>query len=120
MSHMMCKIRPALDMSQVAQWIPGPFNLLERNPFEYSQHTISSIPGTEAFETSIKTRDRRLCVVCGSSQQQGLNYCHIIPKVEDDTVRFELMFYHIRTDHGTVGGNAGHWFCALNGKGCGA
>ena len=26
----------------------------------------------------------------------------IIPKVEDVIVRYELLFYHIRTDHGTV------------------
>ena len=109
---------PALDMS-VAQRIPEPFNLLEGNPFEYSQHTISSISGTEAFETAIKTRDGNTCVVCGFSHRQGLRYCHIIPKVEDDTVCYELLFYHIRTDHGTVGGNEGCWFCASNSKGCG-
>ena len=105
---------------EVAQWIPEPFNLLEGNPFEYSQHTISSISGTEAFESGIKTRDRHLCVVCGHSQQRGLNYCHIIPKVEDDTVRYVFLFHHIRTDHGTVGGNEGRWFCASNGKEWGA
>ena len=103
-----------------SEWIPEPFNLLEGNPFEYSEHAISSISGTEAFETAIKTRDRNSCVVCGHSQRRALNYCHIIPKVEDDTVRYELLFYHIRTDHGTVGGNEGHWFCASSGKGCGA
>ena len=106
-----------LDM---AQWTPEPFNLRQGNPFEYSEYAISSISGTEAFETGIKIRDRRLCVVCGLSQRQALHYCHIIPKVEDDTVRYELLFYHIRTDHGTVGGNEGCWFCASNGKECGA
>ncbi|KAM6491096.1 hypothetical protein JOM56_013335, partial [Amanita muscaria] len=45
---------------------------LEGNPFRYSQHTISSISGTEAFETP---RDRDLCVVCGHSQRRGLDYC---------------------------------------------
>lgn len=104
----------------MAQWTPEPFNLRQGNPFEYSEYAISSISGTEAFETGIKIRDRRLCVVCGLSQRQALHYCHIIPKEEDDTVRYELLFYHIRTDHGTVGGNEGCWFCASNGKECGA
>jgi len=33
-------------LSEVVQWIPEPFNLLEGNPFEYSEHAISSISGT--------------------------------------------------------------------------
>ncbi|KIJ99682.1 hypothetical protein K443DRAFT_101787 [Laccaria amethystina LaAM-08-1] len=69
----------------VTQWIPEAFNLREGNPFEYSEHTISSISGTEAFESAIKTRDRALCVVCGRSQRRVLDYCYIIPKEEDDT-----------------------------------
>jgi len=80
-------------MSEVLEWIPEPFNLLlGGNPFEYSEDAISSISGTEAFETGIKTRDRNFCVVCGYSQRRALDYCHIIPKVEDDTVRYELLF----------------------------
>ena len=71
----------------MAQWTPEPFDLRQGNPFEYSEHAISSTSGTGAFETSIKIRDGRLCVVCGLSQRQALHYCHIIPKVEDDTVR---------------------------------
>lgn len=108
------------DKSEVAQWIPEPFNLREGNPFEYSQHTISSASGTEAFEAGIQTRDGDFCVVCGQSQLRILNYCHIIPKIERDTVRYKLLFYHTRTDHGTVGGNEGHWFCTSKSKGCGA
>ena len=104
----------------MSQWIPVPFNLLEGNPFEYSEHTISSISGTEAFETGIRTRDNHFCVVCGYDLQPSLNYCHIIPKSEDETVRYELLFHRIRTDHGTVEGNEGRWFCASNGKGCDA
>src|SRR5258708_38400501 len=44
-------------------WTPSPFKLLNGNPFEYSDHTIPSISGTEAFETGIKTRDAEKCVV---------------------------------------------------------
>ncbi|EDR10415.1 uncharacterized protein LACBIDRAFT_325432 [Laccaria bicolor S238N-H82] len=69
----------------VAQWIPKPFNLLEGNPFEYSQHDISSVSGTEAFETSIQTRDGGRCVVCGCSERRALDYCHIVPTSETDT-----------------------------------
>ena len=76
-------------------WIPNPFNLLNGHPFEYSEHTISSVSGTEAFETGIKTRDANRCVVCGISGPGTLNYCHIIPKVEDYTVGYVLQSYHI-------------------------
>src|SRR6266446_8019128 len=76
---------------------PIPFNLpVDGNPFEYSTHALSSISGTEAFETGIKTRDSDKCIVCGFSKRRGLNYCHIIPKKEDDTVRYALLFYRIR------------------------
>ena len=84
-----------------ALWIPELFNLRKGNPSEYSQHTISTISGTEAFKIGIKTWDRHhIFVVCGHSPI--LNIKAIIPKVEDDIVRYELLFYHIRTDHGTV------------------
>ncbi|KAF8349528.1 hypothetical protein F5887DRAFT_914458 [Amanita rubescens] len=82
----------------MAQWIPQPFNLLEGNPFEYSEHAISSISGTEAFEKGIKIRDRHLCVVCGYSQLRALNYCHIIPKVEDDTQRRFVFINHSQSE----------------------
>ena len=61
-------------------------------PFDYSDHAISSISGTEACEKGIKLRDANSCVVCGESERQSLNYCYIIPKVEDDTVRYALLF----------------------------
>ena len=111
------------DKSTVAQWIPEPFNLLEGNPFDYSQHSISSVSQTEVFEAGIRTRDGDHCVVCGRTEQGILDYCHIIPKVESDTVRSELLFkvfYRIRTYHGIVGGNETCWFCASNGKRCSA
>jgi hypothetical protein len=77
-------------------WTPNLFNLLNGNPFEYSEHTISSVSGTEAFKTGIKMQDANFCVVCGLSQPQALTYCHIILKEEDNTVRCALLFYHIR------------------------
>jgi hypothetical protein len=33
----------------MSEWIPAPLNLLDGNPFEYSEHAISSVSGTEAF-----------------------------------------------------------------------
>jgi len=78
------------------EWIPAPFNLLDGNPFEYSEHAISSISGTEAFRTGIEARDGNSCIVCGVGGRGALNDCHIIPQIEDDTVRYELLFYHIR------------------------
>ena len=108
----------------MSEWIPGQFNLLEGNPFEYAsaEDAISSISGTEAFETGIEKRDGDLCVVCGFSDPRALDYCYIIPKVEDETVCYELLFYHIGTDHasGTVGGNEEGRFRASRCKGCGA
>ena len=41
----------------MSEWIPAPFNLLQGNPFKYSEHAISSISGTEAFRTGIEVRD---------------------------------------------------------------
>jgi hypothetical protein len=78
----------ALKLTAGMAWTPNPFNLSDSNPFEYSEHTISSTSGTDAFETGIQTRDADRCVVCGFSQMRGLDYCYIIPKVEDDTVRY--------------------------------
>ena len=103
----------------MSEWIPGP---LEGNPFEYAEDATSStsLSGTEAFETGIEKRDGNFCVVCGFSDPQALDYCHIIPKVEDETVRYKLLFYHIGIDLGTVGGNEDFWFCASICKGCGA
>ena len=94
-------------MSEVAQWIPEPFNLLEVRFLLHQERK----PSKQASRHGIGTY-----VSFGHSQRRGLNYCHIIPKVEDDTVRYELLFYHIRTDHATVGGNEGRWFCASSGK----
>ena len=66
-------------------WTPGPYNLIEGNPFEYSEHPISAISATEVFETGIQARYVGRCVVCGTNQRGILHYCqcHIIPKVED-------------------------------------
>jgi hypothetical protein len=80
----------------MAEWIPEPFNLLDGNPFKYSEHAISSISGTEAFKTGIVSRDGVSCIVCGVGGRGALNLCHIIPKVEEDTVRYELLFYRSR------------------------
>lgn len=46
---------------------------------------------TEPFETGIQSRDGHLCVVCGAPEPL-LHYCHIIPKVEHDTVRYALSY----------------------------
>jgi hypothetical protein len=73
-------------------WIPTPFNLLDGNPFEYSEHAISSISSTEAFQTGIEKRDIERCVVCGQSEPVLLNHAHIIPKIEKNTVRYTLLF----------------------------
>ncbi|KAK2461027.1 hypothetical protein APHAL10511_006968 [Amanita phalloides] len=51
-------------------WIPNPFNLLAGPPFQYSDHTISSISGTEAFETGISLRDANSCVVEGDTWEE--------------------------------------------------
>ncbi|KAF8342347.1 uncharacterized protein EI90DRAFT_2865189, partial [Cantharellus anzutake] len=61
------------------EWTPTPFNLLEGNPFQYSDHAISTTSGTEAFDTGIWIRDADLCVICGVSERRALHYSHIIP-----------------------------------------
>ena len=59
-------------------WTPSPFNLLDGNPFEYSEDNISLISRTDAFETGIDIRDAQRCVVCGLDLV--LQHCHIIPR----------------------------------------
>ena len=47
----------------------------------------------EAFETGIGAhRDVKQCVICGEPDRVALQYTHIIPKVETDTVRDALLF----------------------------
>jgi len=89
------EIIQAVPLAADMVWIPTPFNLLDGNPFEYSDHAISSISGTEAFETGIKARDSNLCIVCGHSERRNLNYVHKIPKFDEDIVRCALQFYCI-------------------------
>jgi len=50
------------------KWTPTPFNLVGGNPFPYSDHAISVISATEAFETGINRRDNKRCVVCDDEQ----------------------------------------------------
>jgi hypothetical protein len=66
-------------------WTPTPLPLNAGPPFAYSDAAISDISHTEAFVTGIDLRDRERCIVCG--RQVGLAHCHIVPKVEDTTVR---------------------------------
>ena len=70
-----------------AEWTPVPFNLLAGNPFSYSPRSISTISGTEAFNTGINLRDKEHCVVCGEEDEVLLEHTHIVPKVEKKTVR---------------------------------
>ena len=79
-----------------SQWIPRRLDLLRGNPFQYSEHSVSVISATEAFQTGIGARDGQRCVVCGASSRQSLEHAHIIPKVEYDTVRYALLYYYIR------------------------
>jgi len=67
-----------------AEWTPTPFNLLDGNPFPYSEQDISIISATEAFETGIDCRDKGRCVAC--SDDLPVEHAHIIPKSEPRTV----------------------------------
>jgi hypothetical protein len=57
--------------------------------YAWPDRATSDLSTTTAFNTGIDERDRffgqRRCVVCG---RQGvvLQHCHIIPKIEEDTV----------------------------------
>lgn len=73
-----------LDQPMQAEWTPTPFNLTGGNPFPYSDHAISVISATEAFETGINRRDNEKCVVCGEAK--WVEHAHIIPKSEPETV----------------------------------
>ena len=68
----------------MGSWTPTPL-LFDGPPFPYPDVPISTVSNTEAFNTGIDTRDGRACIVCGRAI--SLEYCHIVPKVEDDRVR---------------------------------
>ena len=68
-------------------WTPTVFDLSSGHPFVYDARPISVISGTEAFTRGINTRDKKRCVVCGERGGAILEHAHIVPKVEDDTVR---------------------------------
>jgi 5-methylcytosine-specific restriction endonuclease McrA len=64
---------------------PVALQLWENIPFVYTQRAISELSATEAFETGIDKRDEGKCVICGTVL--AVQHCHIVPKVEPDTVR---------------------------------
>jgi hypothetical protein len=68
-------------------WTPTVFDLTSGNPFTYEARVISVISGTEAFTRKINKRDKKHCVVCGEGGRAILEHAHIVPKVEDETVR---------------------------------
>jgi hypothetical protein len=68
-------------------WAPLPFDLRLGTPFTYSDRAISQISNTEAFNTGIDLRDDNKCIVCGDFGRSTIQHTHIIPKVENDTVR---------------------------------
>jgi hypothetical protein len=67
-----------------ADWTPTPFNLLDGNPFQYSSSSISTISGTEEFDTAIDQRDNEKCVVCGDPL--WVERAYIVPKTDARTV----------------------------------
>ena len=65
-------------------WTPTPFNLLDGNPFQYSSSSISTISGTEEFDTAIDQRDNEKCVVCGDPL--WVERAYIVPTADARTV----------------------------------
>jgi len=87
-----------MEQPMQAWWTPTPFNLLGGNPFPYSEHDISVISATEAFETAIDCRDKERCVVCGDDL--SIEHAHIIPKTEPRTVSHShYLFSRILSSH---------------------
>jgi hypothetical protein len=78
-------------------WTPTVFDLPSGNPFAYDARAISVISGTKAFTTGINTRDKMRCVICGEKDRGILEYAHIIPMVEDETVRSPYFLLRILT-----------------------
>jgi hypothetical protein len=86
-----------MDAESAEQWTPLPFDLRLGNPFTYSDRAISQISTSEAFKTGIDARDAHHCIVCGVNRKDVIQHAHIIPQVEDDTVRLsnKLCYLHI-------------------------
>ena len=74
------------------------FDLTSGNPFTYEARAISVISGTEAFKRGINTRDKKRCVVCGERGRAVLEHAHIVPKVEEETVRSPYSLLRILTN----------------------
>ena len=72
----------SMSAESAERWTPLPFDLRLGTPFTYSDHTISQISDTEAFETRINLRDDDKCIVCGDFGQGIIQHAHIIPQVE--------------------------------------
>jgi 5-methylcytosine-specific restriction endonuclease McrA len=62
-------------------------DLSEGPIFQYFEYDQSVASDTAAFETGIDDRDDHRCIVCGVALRDMLEYCHIIPKDEVETVR---------------------------------
>ena len=77
---------------------PTVFDLTSGNPFTYEARAISVISGTEAFKRGINTRDKKRCVVCGERGRAVLEHAHIVPKVEEETVRSPYLLLRILTN----------------------
>lgn len=71
-------------------WSAYPLPLGEL-PCNFDYESVSEISGTEAFNTGIDRRDvyegRVVCIVCGIDIDMILDYCHLIPECEPETVR---------------------------------
>ena len=44
-------------------WTPTLFNLIDGNPFQYLEHSISAISAMEVFKTGIALWDEDKCVI---------------------------------------------------------
>jgi hypothetical protein len=85
-------------------WTPTVFDLPSGNPFTYDTLAISVISATEAFTRGIDTRDKKRCVVCGEGGGAILEHAHIVPEVEDETVRSPYLFLRMLTNEMRVVG----------------
>jgi hypothetical protein len=70
-----------MDLPIQGEWTPTPFNLVDGNHFPYSDHAITVISATEAFETGINHHDNERCMVC--DDDNWIEHAHIIPKSEN-------------------------------------
>ena len=74
--------------------------------YGWESRDVTASSTTTAFEMGINARDtflgQKRCVVCGSSANEWLQHCHIVPISEEKTVRIKSASMELLSERETV------------------